>query len=215
MKTNLSKKLGAVLCALIALSLSTSAFAAERKQARANDVASEYVLENNGDLFRIIRGTDIKCQVTTRVSDFKISQHPNDVAMIYFKRDGDLYLLRNGDRRGQCPIANKSVLVTGVRKYSVVSTTDTTIVNVALSNSGELAAWDNTNVRVSKSNVSDYKMYQYYGVSGKPFSTYVLFAINYGGSVLKVKGVNPEESKWDESRRFSSIDDFMVLNRLN
>ena len=56
--------------------------------------------------------------------------------------------------------------------------------------------------------VSDYVMHQKYGVRGASFSSYVLFAINDGGFVLKVKGEKPLDSKWDNSERYFDLTEF-------
>jgi hypothetical protein len=204
------------LVAVLFLVVAAPSFAKDvTKQARSNDVASEYLLKDNGDLFRVIRGR--KCQVTTNVVDFKVSQHPNDVAMIYYVRDENtpnLYVLHETDRFGDCPKTSKKLILadlmkkSGDYKFSVVSNTNTTIVNVALSRRGDFIAWDNTNSVLSAENVEDYTMHQKFGVSGAPFSSYVLFAINHRGQVLKVKGNAPRGSKWDTSETFNSLKEF-------
>ena len=162
--------------------------AQEVKQARNNDVASKYTLKSNGDLFRTVNGKE--CQVTNNVQSFKISQHPNDVAMIYFEKDNDLYILRNADRSGSCPKADKKVLMSSVKKYTVTSTKNTKIVNIALSNHGVLTAWNNSSSVLSESSIQNYSHNNCYGVDGKSFSTYVAFAITYRGEIIKIRGGN-------------------------
>lgn len=132
------------LIALLVAFTGISAFAKDDivKRARNNDVASEYILKANGDLFRIVSGN--KCQVTNGVEDMKISAHPNDTAMMYFIKEGDLYILKNAETHGQCPKADKKVLMPNVArsgsnyKYNVVSNTNTRVVNVALDSYGKL-----------------------------------------------------------------------------
>ena len=83
------------------------------KQARSNDIASSYELEHDGDLFRIMKDKKkTRCQITTNVSEIKISQHPKDVGMLYFKKNGNLYILRDQDtERGKtCPATDKSIM---------------------------------------------------------------------------------------------------------
>lgn len=184
----------------------------QTKNARSNDVASRYVLEDNGNFFRFVGNQ--KCQITNNVDSFKVSSHPNDAAMVYFERDNDLYVLHNASRTGNCPKASKKVITSNVAKYNVVSSTQTTIVNLALSKSGTFTAWDNTTPVVSKTGVKSYSMSQCYGVSGKSFSTYVAFAINSAGHIFKVKGKSPGSSNWDTSARYNSVDEFVRKNNV-
>lgn len=172
---------------LVAIGLfSLMANAQEVKQARNNDVASKYVLESDGDFFRYVNGN--KCQITNDVQSFKVSQHPRDAAMVYFEKGNDLYVLNNASMTGNCPKAEKKVIMSSVKKYTVVSTTDTEIVNMALSNGGRLTAWENKSVVFSADNIESYKHNDCYGQSGKSFNTFVAFAIKYSGRVVKIRG---------------------------
>ncbi len=162
----------------------------EKKSARRNDVADEYELTTNGDFFRYVGSN--KCQITNNVADFKISQHPNDAAMVYFlkKKSGnqDLYVLHNSTGgSSQCPKASTKMIMEDIKKYTVTSNTNTTIVNAALSHSGRFAAWDNSAVVYSDNGVTDYQMNQCFGVAGRSFKTYVLFTQDRSRAVTKVK----------------------------
>lgn len=183
----------------------------QEKNARSNDVASRYVLEDNGNFFRYVGRN--KCQITNRVDSFKVSQHKNDAAMVYFKRNGDLYVLHNASRSGNCPKASKKVIMNDVAKYNVVSSTKTTIVNLAVSRFGNFTAWDNNRALISKRGVKAYSMNNCYG-TGRSFSSYVAFAINSAGHIFKVKGKSPSSSKWDTSRRYNSVSDFVRKNNV-
>lgn len=160
----------------------------ECKNARKNDWADQYALDRGGNLFAYRDG--LKCQVTNGVRDFKISQHKNDVAAIYYEKDGDLYILINqGDFRSRnCPSQNKKKLMADVDKFTVTSNTKTDVVNVALSKRGELVAWNDRDVVYRDTGVEDYLMNQCFGAEGKSFSSYVLFSIDRAGEVTKVKG---------------------------
>lgn len=199
---------------VLALSAASGAQAKDIvKKARANDVADTYVLTDEGTLYRTVNGR--RCDVTTNVDNFKISQHPNDRAMVYFKKNGDLYVLGRSAPSYSCPKANTKVLMENVKKYSVTSNTQTTIVNAALSKSGKFVAWDNVAPVLTVSGADDYQMNQNFGAEGKPFSSYVAFVhSDRGGSVMKVKGITPSASKWDSSRYYSSIRDFKEANGL-
>jgi hypothetical protein len=216
LNNNLTKSLFA---AALVLTLGAASGAQAKdivKQARANDVADKYVLTDEGTLYRTVNGR--RCDVTTNVDNFKISQHPNDRAMVYFKKNGDLYVLGRSTPSYGCPKANTKVLMENVKKYSVTSNTQTTIVNVALSKSGKFVAWDNVApVLTTPYDViaDDYQMNQNFGADGKPFSSYVAFVHTArGGAIMKVKGINPEGSKWDTSRYYTSIRDFKEANGL-
>lgn len=197
------------------------AAADQTKKARSNDLASEYILKDNGDLFRIIKSNGNKCQITNRVQDFKVSQHPRDAAMIYFIKNGDLYVLNNNwQSRKPCPEAITKSIMSGVKKidgkykYTVVSNTDTEIVNLALDDSfsRQFVAWDNKKVVFKSGNVVDYQNHGKYGVRGAPFSSYVAFALTRDRCIIKVKGKDPENSKADCSRYFDSIREFKEVN---
>ena len=222
------KGLRSIAFMLVLAVFSTSAMADKTRNARSGDVASQYTLETDGDFFRTVNGN--KCQITNKVEDFKISMHPSDKAVVYFIREEsnssssyetyNLYVLHNASRTGQCPKASKKKIVSDVAyvdgkfKYNVVSNTNTTIVNVALNANGQFTAWDNNQVVLTQNNVEDYTLHNKFGVSGAPFSSYVVFAINDDGYVLKVKGKTPSSSKWDRGTQYSDLADFKRSNRI-
>ncbi len=185
------------------------------KQARANDVASEYQLKDNGDLFRVVNGR--KCQVTNNVLEFKISQHAQDTAMIYFIKDENtpnLYVLHNAERTGNCPKANKTLRQTDIDKkngdyrYIVVSNPDSTFASAVLSRNGDFSVWSDTTREFLMHNVAEFVKHNQFGVRGAPFSSYVLFALNDNGYVLKVKGSGIAASSFDFSERYADLKEF-------
>ena len=192
----------------------------ECKEARRSDVATRYMLGHNGTLYRKINSAT--CAVTSNVEDFKISQHPKDVAAIYFKKDGHLYLLNvDKERRatGNCPSAegNTKRLMDNVEKYTVTSSTKSTIVNAALGTNGEFKAWDNNVVVYSDSNVAEFQMNHCFGAAGKSFSSYVLFTRAHDKSVTKVKvtqGRHIKDESRDDNSRFSDLNDFKKKNNV-
>jgi hypothetical protein len=182
----------------------------ECKNARTSDPADQYLLENDGDLFRAI-GNQL-CQITSGVTEFKISQHRDDAAVLYYLKDNDLYVVHpQATTGGNCPPVSKKKIMDDVDKYSVVSNTNSTIVNVALNKSGRLVAWDNTHPVYEDTGVSEYLMNQCFGTRGKSFSSYVLFSIDRSGVVTKVK-VEDGASRYNQSRdtnaNYRSIQDF-------
>lgn len=198
-----------VLMGLFSVMLS----AQEVKQARKNDVASQYTLKSNGDLFRTVGRNE--CQVTNNVKSFKISAHPNDVAMIYFEKENDLYLLKNGQNTGNCPKAEKSLLLSNVKKYTVVPNTNTKIVNIALSEAGQLGAWSNNTVLINENGVKNYIHNNCYGSEGKSFSSYVAFAIKYNGKVLKIRGgSNGRVEVTEDNDRYDDVQEFTRKNNV-
>ncbi len=196
---------------------------------RKQDLAYKYVLDNQGNFYRFLKRNDRKCQITNHVLNFKISAHPNDLALVYFVRDDaeggfwgfqNLYVLNEGEDVGrECPRAQKHVILENVVKYNVVPNSHTDIVNVALSGRGKLVAWDNQKPVLmtddSTHPIEDYRMYRRYGAEGQPFSSYVLFAIDTDGFVLKVKGNDPSHSKYDLDRRYPSLRAFLTENKLD
>ncbi|NRA47282.1 MAG: hypothetical protein HRU09_20220 [Oligoflexales bacterium] len=166
---------------------SQAAFAETSKKARKNDVAESYLLSDSGDLFRMVKGN--KCQITNNVESFKVSQHPNDLAMIYFKKAGDLYMLRNAaDLSGKCPKAEKKVLLKSVKKYSIIPNTKSIIVNIAQSTSGLLKAWGNEKEIVSYSNVREYKVNPTFGKKGDANADTLAFIMGNNRESYSING---------------------------
>jgi hypothetical protein len=160
------------------------------------------------------------CQATSDVKSFRLSEHEKDWAAAYFEKNGDLYMIgyidpktrSDGQYFSSCPASNNvKVLMSNVDKYTVVSNSNTTLVNMALSTSGEFKAWDDTNVLIKASNISEFLMSPCYGVTGKSFNSYVAFIRSKNGYIGKVKGDEDwNDSKWDKSNTYSSIDSFMT-----
>lgn len=157
---------------------------------RSNETVEQYLLTRNGDLYATLKRGGALCQITAGVDDFKISQHPNDAAVVYFTKNNDLYVLNKQKvgYDGECPKTSKKVIMENVKEYKVATNTKTTIVNAALSQNGKLVAWDNVKAVYTDYGVSDFEMNNCYGVKGKSFNSFVLFSMDYAGFVTKVKG---------------------------
>ncbi len=190
------------------------------REARRNDVADRYMLGNDGTLFRRINGA--VCAVTSGVEDFKISQHPNDVAVVYFKKTNHLFLL-NMDRErrpnGQCPSSSGNIrkLMDNVKKYTVTSNQNTTIVNAALDESGNFRAWDNTRVVYSDRGVEEFQMNQCFGTANKSFSSYVLFTRDISDNITKVRvrnGIFARDESQVVRERYGRINAFVESQRV-
>lgn len=178
------------------------------KKARKNDVASEYVLDHRGQLFRTVKGR--QCKVADGVTHMKVSQHPEDTAVLYFERDHDLYVLHNTRAWWfGCPRTSQKLILKNVKKFNVVGSIHTKIVNVALSKAGQFHAWDNHVTKMTVNGVQEYRMNQGYGVKGKPFSSYVSFLYGEQGKIFKLKGKMIKESKWEPKKRYRSLKDFL------
>ncbi|MGB1013349.1 MAG: hypothetical protein ACPG4T_04375 [Nannocystaceae bacterium] len=192
------------------------------KQARSNDVASQYVLEDDGDFYRMVGKH--KCQITTKVDEFKISRHPNDAAMVYFVKNNDLWVLHNAQipGHGQCPAASKTTILEDIAKayskvrYTLVNTIKTKIVNAAMSTkfNGLFVAWDNTTPVFQAANVKDYLMNTCYGTPKKKYNTYVAFVLTNDKKVIKVKGKKPESSVVDNKKTYASLQEFKSANKV-
>lgn len=189
---------------------------ADCKDARSNDVASNYALDKNGGLYRFVNGN--KCQITSNVADMKISMHPQDKAMMYFSKESNLYVLNNPtgeELRKQCPKAKTSIIMSNVSKYNIVSNTNTVIVNVALSTSGKFVAWENSDIVFKADGIAEYSMNSCFGAKDKKFTTYVAFLRTaIGGIIIKVKGKNPAASKADDSKYYYDITKFKSENNV-
>jgi hypothetical protein len=183
----------------------------ECTNARPNAKVDQFLLTENGDLYAYLAKSDLLCSVTNNVTDMKVSRHPRDAAVLYFERQGNLYVAHNVRNNGfNCPEMSKKVLMNNVKKFNVVSNNNTTIVNTALSEQGEFLAWDNSRVVYSDRLVKDYLLNTNYGAEGKAFNRYVAFTIDYSGYVTKLEGrseYNFIQSK-DSNKRYSSLQSF-------
>lgn len=159
------------------------------KEARRNDLANQYMLDDAGNFYRYFSDGKQLCQITNDVKDFKISQHPNDAAVAYYESKNSLWVINNQDttRNGNCPKVAKKVIMQNVKEWKVMSNTNTTIVNAAVDESGNFNAWDNIRVVYSQKNVIDFQMNSCFNVSGKSFSSYALFTLDSYGDVNKIK----------------------------
>lgn len=205
---------------LVALFASVAALADETKQARSNDYAISYTLTDSGRLYRTMPNGN-QCDITTNVSDFKVSQHPKDAAVIYFKKEGNLYYLKNlswKQASKPCPGAEKAVLMSDVKKYNVISNTNTDLVNTALSYGGRFAAWPNSGSPVSFDGISAYSLNNCYGKKDRSFNTYMVFLLTNGGKIVKVRGnasgYGSIEYKVDDSKYWQSPEQFIRQNNV-
>jgi len=182
--------------ALVLSLISTSAFSAQClngknwdcKNARNNDRAAQYMLDNSGNFYRYFQNGQT-CQITSNVKDFKISQHPSDRAVAYYESNGTLYVVHNQGTSytGNCPPVSKKAIMQNVKEWKIVSNTNSTIVNAALDSQGNFNAWDDNNVVYKDTNITDFEMNSCFGSAGKSFSSYALFTLSRFGDVTKVK----------------------------
>lgn len=189
----------------------------ECKLARKSDKgASKYLLTEAGQLSRITDDNGVKCALDQDVIDFKVSQHPNDAAVLYYVKkssSGEKLMIVNntdGDAGGQCVKAVKKELMDGVKEYSVVSNQHTTIVNANLGKNGLFQAWDDQRVVYQDNGIVDYQMNPCFGAEGKAFSSYAIFTIDTSGIVTKVKGLAGGSLIKDasDSSRFNTLKEF-------
>ncbi len=182
------------------------------KTARHGDVASRYLLREDGHLFREIVGTP--CEVTTEVSDFKIADNPSDPTAVYLVRKGALYALATPtpDQAGSCPKAELTQLVPAIDSYAVVNRKDTPISLVARDVAGTVTAWDAAGPAVSVEGTTEMRLNPCFGTK-KSFGSYVAFAIDGHGVVSKIGGKDPRHSKADP-KRYPSLDAFVAKNKV-
>lgn len=175
-------------------------------QERESDEVAAYALQGDR-LFRFVRVYDNansnqfkhrKCDVTTGVSDFKLSSNEGDEAGAYFKKDGDLYAVMalKDKHLENCPGAKKEVRLKDIKEFNVFNHKETSIVSLAVSKSGEFKAWTTTGEPFTVTNVKEYDL-GCFKQEGKSFSSSVAFLMQYDGDVMKLKGSDPYSSKWD------------------
>ena len=183
------------------------------KTARHGDVASRYLLREDGHLFREISGTP--CEVTTDVSEFKIADNPSDSAAVYLVKKGALYALTTPtpDQVNNCPKAELTQLVPAIDAYAVVNRKDTPIALVARDTTGKMTAWDAKGPAVWVEGTTEMRLNSCFGAKNKSFSSYVAFAIDGNGVVSKIGGKDPRHSKADR-RRYRSLDAFFAKNKV-
>jgi hypothetical protein len=181
------------------------------KTARSGDLASQYLVDQQGGLFRMVGNQ--KCQITSGVSDVKIPAHTADPSMAYFVAGNTLFALDPGQPSGSCPKASKRKLVDDVAQFSLVSSSQSDLVMVALDRSGRLSMWDSAGDRTFLDGVSDFALNSCFGARGKAFSTYVGFAIDDSGNVTKLSGTIAGAPRPD-GRSYSSLDEFRRGNRV-
>jgi hypothetical protein len=170
------------------------------KTARRNDPADQYMLDKNGNFYRYFKSSKQLCQVTSNVSDFKISQHPTDSAAVYYTtNENELFVVHSQGVSGNCPPVSKKSIMTDVKEYKVVSNTHSTIVNAALTNGGHFVAWGDVDALISQNDVVDFEMNNCFGSEGKSFNSYVLFTLDTNGDVRKVKVGESFSYVFDES----------------
>lgn len=186
------------------------------------EIADSYTLMPNGDFFREVNG--LKCQVTNKVQDFKISSHPRDAALAYFIKGADLWVVNTSAEpaEGNCPKTISKVIMSNVAQvgtkydYWVTSTINTTVVNSARNIYGRFTAWDNTKpVYNSDASIIDVDMNQCFGVKGKAFSSYVAFLLTSSHSVIKLKG-DPSDRDFakEDFGFFFSLESFRAKNNV-
>ncbi len=200
---------------LISLFFSFTALSQSYYTARSNDIAKKYILEANQDLFRTVRGN--KCQVTTNVESMKVSQHKADVAMVYYVRNSDLHMLTNQNlySASNCPKTNKTELMSEVKEYSIVPSSESKYVNFALNHRGQLQGWaESGSPLFSISRIVDYSHNNCFKKAGMPFSSYVVFAIKTNGQIVKIKGNGSNTWNKTTTESYSSIKEFKKKNNL-
>lgn len=182
----------------------------QRLRACADDPADEYVLYTTGGLYKLMRGR--KYRLGDGVSQIAVANNPGDAAYLYYLQRGDLCIINcGGDQR---TLLRDIRCVDGSYKFDVISSADSSIVNVALNDFGRFIAWGNK-VRVfTERNIRDYCLNPGFGKGG-PFSSYVAFLIDYQGFVTRLKSRNPGSSKADYSRKYANLDEFLSINEVH
>ena len=208
-----------LIIALAAVALTPAMAAAKKvagtsvvKTARRGDLASRYLLREDGHLFREIAGTP--CEITTDVSEFKIAENPSDPTAVYLVKKGALYALTTPtpDQAAGCPKAPLTQLVPALDSYVVVNRKDTPISLVARDAAGQVTAWDAKGPAMWVEGTTEMRLNDCFGTK-KSFGSYVAFAIDANGVVSKIGGKDPRHSKADP-KHYRSLDAFLANNRV-
>jgi len=188
--------------------------------ARRGDIASRYVLREDGSLFRQIGRT--LCQVTTNVDEIKIPQRADDSVAAYVVRDGELMALRptrGAVPEGTCPRARLDSMVRALDRaedmkfsYQLIDRTDTPITMIAWGADNRFTAWDARGVAVAVDDASWFYVNDCFG-SRKQFGSYLAFIHTRDGRLIKIGGKDPRKSKTD-ARRYASFDSFLSTNHV-
>jgi len=188
--------------------------------ARRGDIASQYILREDGSLFRQI-GRNL-CQVTTEVDEIKVPQRADDSVAAYVVRNGALMALRPTRTpvpEGTCPRAQLDSLVGSLDRaedmkfsYQLIDRTDTPITMVAWGLDRRFTAWDARGIAVAVDDTQWFRVNDCFG-SSKQFGSYLAFARTRDGRVIKIGGKNPRKSKAD-AQRYASIDSFLSTNHV-
>ncbi len=107
--------------AIVLFAISLASYGYYESYAKHRDVAKKYVLENDGDLFRVMKYNGLKCQITSGVSYIKTRHGYSSDFMVVFKKDGRWFgLLNNNDYDGYyddyCPKAHKRSIYSQERR---------------------------------------------------------------------------------------------------
>ncbi len=198
---------------------------------------NRYVMMSNGDFFRFIAAqSNLKCQITTMIADFKISMHESDAALLYYIRTesgaNNLYVLNKiaaTTTGSTCPKTTATKILPNIKKidgkfkYTVVSNTSktvvTNVVNMALStnNNGvldQLVGWGNVSAIFSLSGVKDYIMNECWAVETKSFNNSVAFALTNNNEIWKINGNDPLGQSKKDPKLWTSFGDFKAFYKV-
>ncbi len=93
--------------------------------ARSNDIATKYILEKSGNLFRIMKGNNLKCAIATDVDYIRGDYHSlpryKKYSLIFYRRAKIYGLLvnknYNGYKENSCPKATGHIIGDFDREY--------------------------------------------------------------------------------------------------
>src|SRR5262249_34848112 len=152
-----------------------------------------------------------RCQITNKVTDFKIAQHPADAAALYFVKDGDLKILfPPTSASGGCPKAEAMTVTPNVSRFTVVTDPRSPWFVMTLDGAGQFQAVGHDGA-LSVPGAQDFVMNACHGQSDRKFSSYSAFVLDRDGLVTRVKGREATE-KTDFARSYGSLEEFRNAN---
>ena len=165
------------------------------QQARPSDkVAKGYVLADDS-LYLIDRQTGERRLVSHGVSDFKVSERPHDMGLLYFIKWNRLHYLNQGGRSRRLPGAGPVLLAGKGFHYDLVRSPSSPIVLVFLTRDGEFQVWGRANRLFSFRGIKSYRMNPSFGQVGSADSEAVAFLEDKHGRLIALNGRRPEISK--------------------
>jgi hypothetical protein len=189
---------------------------------------ARYELMASGNFFRFLKksdGSELKCQITSGVKDFKMSGHKRDMSLLYFVKtvsgEDDLLKLDAAatyDGGNSCPkttsykILDNLSTVNGDYRYSIVSNSssvDATEIFMFAKAADKVIGFGLGSVIWEWPKASSYSLNACFGSDAKSFNNYVAFLLyEDSGKLLKIHGQDPYGKSKEDQLSWNNYADF-------